>query len=132
MKTARLLAASSLSLLAACTQQPTRHSLALDSQEGCPLVMHEGQNVVLTLPSDPTTGYRWQLREAGQPVLRSLGPEVYSNPQEAGLVGVGGQSSWRFKASQAGQGALRLVYQQPWAPEVEPINTFTCKVRVDQ
>jgi inhibitor of cysteine peptidase len=64
-------------------------------------------------------------------VLRSLGPEVYSNPEDAGLVGSAGQSTWRYQAANAGTGRLLMVYQQPWAPEVAPMKTFDCAVTVN-
>lgn len=131
MTRARLLTVSSLALLAACAQQPVPKNIALANQRDCPLRLHSGQTLSLTLPSDPTTGYRWQVQNAGQPVLRSLGPEVYSNLEDAGLVGAAGQSAWRFAAQQAGSGTLSLVYRQPWAPEVAPIKSFDCALSVD-
>ncbi|MNG18420.1 Chagasin family peptidase inhibitor I42 [compost metagenome] len=63
-------------------------------------------------------------------LLRSLGPEVYSNPEDAGLVGSAGQSLWRFQVQAQGEGHLILVYQQPWAPEVAPAKTFDCAIKV--
>lgn len=131
MTCARLLAVSGLALLTACAQQQVPKHVALASQRDCPLRLHSGQTLSLSLPSDPTTGYRWQVKQAGQPVLRSLGPEVYSNPEDAGLVGAAGRSAWRFVAQQAGSGSLSLVYQQPWAPEVVPLRSFDCAVSVD-
>lgn len=131
MTCARLLTVSSLALLAACAQQQVPKHVALANQRDCPLRLHSGQTLSLTLPSDPTTGYRWQVKNAGQPVLRSLGPEVYSNPEDAGLVGAAGQSVWRFATQQAGTGSLSLVYQQPWAPEVVPVKSFDCALSMD-
>ena len=84
-----------------------------------------------TLPSNPTTGYRWLVQNPASSILRSLGPEVYSAPEEAGIVGNAGLSTWRFEARAAGEGHLVLVYQQPWAPEVRPVQTFDCAIRVD-
>ena len=64
-------------------------------------------------------------------ILRSLGPEVYSDPEDTGVVGSAGQSLWRFQAQGQGVSHLILVYQQPWAPEVRPAQTFDCAVTVD-
>lgn len=124
----RLLLPLGLALLAACAQKPT--SVALQQQGKCPLRLHNGQQLVLTLPSNPTTGFRWVLKDAAAPVLRSLGPEVYSNPEDAGLVGSAGQSTWRFQAASAGEGRLLLLYQRPWENWVAPAKTFDCQVRV--
>lgn len=117
-------------LLAACAQQPTSITLQQNQQSKCPLRMHPGQILVLTLPSNPTTGYRWEVKDAAASVLRSLGPEVYSNPEDAGLVGSAGLSTWRFQATQPGDGHLLLVYKRPWEVGVAPAETFDCKVAV--
>ncbi len=127
----RMLAVSSLSLLAACTQTP--HTISLDEEHSsrCPLELVQGQSVLITLRSNPTTGFRWQVQDAAPGVLRSLGPEVYSNPEDSGLVGSAGQSSWRFAAANPGGGRLLLVYRQPWEPNVAPAQTFECQVTVE-
>ncbi|KJK07152.1 MULTISPECIES: protease inhibitor I42 family protein [Pseudomonas] len=129
MTAARLLVPLSLALLSACAQQP-RHTVELEKQAQCPLQLQTGQNLTLTLPSNPSTGYRWLLQNPAAGILRSLGPEVYSHPEDAGVVGSAGQSVWRFQAHAAGEGHLLLVYQQPWAPEVRPVQTFDCAISV--
>lgn len=130
MTPARLLVPLSFSLLTACSQQP-RQMVALDRQSDCPLSLKTGQVLMLTLPSTPTTGYRWHIQNPAQGVLRSMGPEVYSNPEDKNMVGSTGQSVWRYKASDAGTGHLMMVYQQPWAPEVAPERTFDCVITVN-
>ena len=129
MTTARLLVPLSLALLTACAHQP-RQPVELDADSECPQRLQAGQSLTLTLPSNPTTGYRWLVQNPASNVLRSLGPEVYSAPEDAGIVGSAGISTWRFEARAAGEGHLVLVYQQPWAPEVRPVQTFDCAVQV--
>ncbi|MEN5237361.1 MULTISPECIES: protease inhibitor I42 family protein [Pseudomonas] len=125
----RLLVPLGLALLTACAQQPLRN-VELDAESECPTRLQVGQTMTLTLPSNPSTGYRWLLQNPAPEILRALGPEVYSTPEEAGIVGSGGTSTWRFQAKTAGEGHLILVYQQPWAPEVRPVQTFDCAIRV--
>lgn len=118
--------------LAACTGHgpgPQR-TVSLSKQSQCPLPLVVGQHVDLKLPSLPTSGFRWKVVDAAPGVLQSLGPEVYTDPEDAELVGGNGQSLWRFKAIAAGEAHLRLVSQQPWAPEVKPVDTFDCAVVV--
>ncbi|AIG02785.1 chagasin family peptidase inhibitor I42 [Pseudomonas fluorescens] len=130
MTAARLLLPLSLALLAACASAP-KQNVTVDQQSACPLKLTTGQSLTLTLPSNPTTGYRWAIQDSAGGVLRSLGPEVYSNPEDAGVVGAAGQSTWRFQAFAAGSGRLRLTSQQPWAPEVNPVDTFDCAITVN-
>lgn len=129
MTALRLLVPLSLTLLAACAQHPG-NNVELGAENECPTRLQVGQTLTLTLPSNPTTGYRWQLKDRAAAILVPLGPEVYSLPEEAGLVGSAGVSTWRFQAREAGQGSLTLVYQQPWAPEVQPVQTFDCAISV--
>ena len=56
--------------------------------------------------------------KAAPSVLRSLGPEVYSNPEDSGLVGSAGQSSWRFEAAQPGSGRLLGRITVPAQPKL--------------
>ena len=127
IRTALLL---SLALLAACAQTPSSVTLEQKQQGKCPLSLQLGQQFILRLPSNPTTGFRWLIRDSAANVLQSLGPEVYSNPEDAGLVGSAGRSTWRFQAKQPGEGRLLLTYQRPWEVGVVPAQSFDCTIRV--
>ncbi len=88
----RLLLPLSIVVLAGCAGQQ-KPVVTLDDADDCsPLKLTQGQELVLTLPSNPTTGFRWELRNPAASVLKRLGPEVYSNSEEdSGLVGSGGE-----------------------------------------
>lgn len=126
IRTALLL---SLALLAACAQTPSSVTLEQKQQGKCPLSLQVGQQFILRLPSNPTTGFRWLLRDAAPQVLQSLGPEVYSNPEDAGLVGSAGVSTWRFQVAKAGEGQLALTYERPWEVGVVPAQRFNCTIK---
>ncbi|AMT90618.1 MULTISPECIES: protease inhibitor I42 family protein [Pseudomonas] len=130
MSPIRLFFPLALSLLAACATQ-LKHNVTVEKQSECPVRLNVGQNLIISLPSNPTTGYRWAIQDSAGGVLRALSPEVYSNPEDAGVVGAAGVSTWRFQAFAAGTGRLRLTSQQPWAPEVLPVETFDCAISVN-
>lgn len=118
-------------LLAACAQQaPSTLTLDNHARHCQPLQLSPGQEFNLRLPSNPTTGFRWTLRADAAPQLKLLGPEVYIVPEEAGLVGAAGVSSWRFRAVARGEAALGLDYARPWEREVAPARQFDCRIRV--
>ncbi|WP_296129214.1 protease inhibitor I42 family protein [Pseudomonas sp. Ga0074129] len=126
----RLTALLSLAaLLSACAQKPNSVTLDQKHQSKCPLELHVGQQFILRLPSNPTTGFRWLMRDAAPQVLKSLGPEVYSNPEDTGLVGSSGISTWRFNVVAAGEGQLSLTYERPWEVGVVPAQRFTCTLK---
>ncbi len=127
----RLTVALSLVLLTACVQTPSSITLEQKQQNKCPLSLQLGQQFILRLPSNPTTGFRWLLRDSAPQVLQSLGPEVYSNPEDEGLVGSAGISTWRFKVAKAGEGQLALTYERPWEVGVVPAQRFDCALTVE-
>jgi inhibitor of cysteine peptidase len=91
-----------------------------------------GQVLVLTLESNPTTGYSWQVVEAGDSVLRQTGEPEFKAASELDppLLGAGGVEVFRFEAVGAGETRLELVYQRPWEEGVEPLETFSVQVVV--
>nr|WP_244309141.1 protease inhibitor I42 family protein [Pseudomonas duriflava] len=96
-----------------------------------PLTLKQGQELLLTLPSDPSSGYRWLIDDSATSILKSLGPEVFSSAdKDEDIVGAAGQSSWRFKSIHSGNAALALSYKQPWDSNAQPEKTFTCQIRV--
>ncbi|TWD45652.1 protease inhibitor I42 family protein [Pseudomonas sp. SJZ131] len=123
-------ALTAVALLAGCASQD-RQNVTVEKQSECPAKLHNGQNLIVMLPSNPTTGYRWSIQDSAGGVLRALSPEVYSNPEDAGIVGSAGVSTWRFQSFASGTGRLRLTYSQPWAPEVPAVQTFDCAISVN-
>jgi len=124
----RCLLPFSLLLLGACTSTPPS-SISVSEDRQCPLSLHSGQKLIVSLPSNPATGYRWSLQDASAAQLKSLGPEVFSTP-DSNLVGGDGISTWRFEARDAGSGRLLLTYQRPWETDVEPAGLFDCRIEV--
>ena len=118
----------SLLMLAGCASTPSS-SVSVSEDRQCPLSLHSGQILILSLPSNPATGYRWQVQEASAEQLRSLGPEVFSTPK-SDVIGGDGISTWRFEAAKPGNGRLLLTYQRPWEADVEPTGLFDCRVEV--
>ncbi|MGL4317465.1 MAG: protease inhibitor I42 family protein [Pseudomonas sp.] len=128
----RLLLPCAIVLLAACADRPTTSSMTVQEKQlgKCPMQLRSGQTLVVTLPSNPTTGFRWVVGNAAPGVLRSLGPEVYTTPEDAGLVGSAGQSTWRYQAYQPGQAHLQMHYQRPWETGVAPAKSIDCQLEV--
>jgi len=94
--------------------------------------LEQGQILVVTLESNPTTGYRWEQAKNQESILEQMG-EAEFKPSDTGeppLVGAGGWEIFRFKAISAGQMTLQLVYHRSWEEGVEPLKTFSLQVVV--
>lgn len=125
----RVLPLASLLALAGCASHPTG-SVTLTDDADCPVQLQRGQTLIVSLPSNPTTGYRWNVQEVSEAQLKSLGPEVFSSP-EKGMIGGDGLSTWRYQAGEPGQGRLYLTYQRPWEADGEPAGLFDCRIEVE-
>ncbi len=100
--------------------------------DGRQIALDQGQVLVVTLGSNPSTGYSWQVAEIQEAILKQLGEAEFqaSDPGGTPVVGAGGTETFRFEALKAGQTTLKLVYHRPWEKDVEPLDTFSVQVVV--
>ena len=101
-----------------------------NADNGKQITAKTGETLTLTLDSNPTTGYSWQVLEINNTILVQQGdPEYKQALGTEGLVGSGGTETFRFNAAGAGTTTLKLGYMRPWE-SVPPIETFTVQVIV--
>ncbi len=92
-----------------------------------------GQEFVLSLESNPTTGYQWTFSNPVDKKILSEPQHEFRSAASAthpAVVGQGGRDYWTFKALQPGTTELKLVYSRPWESKM-PIRTFTVEVIVN-
>ena len=89
------------------------------------------QTLVISLESNPTTGFSWELIEFEDPILQSMGEAEFQPSESNEVVGAGGTEIFRFKTVGKGQTTLTLVYRRPWEEGVDPIETFRLNVTVN-
>jgi inhibitor of cysteine peptidase len=101
-------------LFAACGSdtEPAEGGRTLEltaADTGSALTLHPGDEIVVTLESNVTTGFAWELdtRPASE-ILDVMEPE-YVTP-ETDLVGAGGEEIWRFVATGEGTTELEMRY----------------------
>ena len=87
-----------------------------------------GQTLEISLSENPTTGFRWELKAAGEPVCAARGDNFDAPPPG---VGKGGTHRWRFEAVAKGTGNIELVYRRAWEQDKPPAETFRLTVRVE-
>jgi inhibitor of cysteine peptidase len=103
--------------------------------DGSVVELGEGQALVVTLESNPTTGYSWEVSEVDEDVLMQMGDAEFKEAATSAaaegeqLVGAGGTETFYF-ASAPGETTLTLVYHRPWEEDVEPEEVFSVEVIV--
>lgn len=109
---------------------PISADVLLDASfNGEELSILRGQVVVLTLASNPSTGFTWSVEEVDPSILRQRGlPEF--QPGNSGQVGAEGVQIFRFDAIASGTTDLKLIYSQPFEEGVEPADRFEMRITV--
>ena len=97
-----------------------------------------GSTFTIKVSGNPTTGFGWYLKNKEELTksqvlvasnLNEYGSaEYYSDPHPEGMVGVGGNYYFKFKANAAGNVMLIFEHKRPWEKEV--LTTYTVKVVV--
>jgi len=83
----------------------------------------------LSLPENPTTGYRWDLKSSGEPVCK-MTETHYDAPTDA--VGKGGTRRWEFTIVATGATTIQLDYRRSFEPSNAAAKTFSLTVRATE
>lgn len=90
-----------------------------------------GQELELRLAGNPTTGFSWALLQCEGDAVAAVGQGDYvQKPAQPGMVGVGGEFVFKFRAVKAGKARLTFAYRRPWEKDVPPADTFSVTVAV--
>jgi inhibitor of cysteine peptidase len=102
------------------------------SDSGSTIDVPVGREIVVTLESNPTTGYTWEL--AGGLDTAVVEHVSQSYEQEAGtegMAGAGGTDTWTFEAVGPGTTTIELDYLRTFE-EGSTTSTFTVTVTVSE
>ena len=88
-----------------------------------------GDEFSITLESNPTTGYSWQLAQPLDEEMVKLVSSEYV-PSRTDLVGAGGEEKWTFLALNKGVVRIVLKYVRPWEKDKPPAKEKTFLVRI--
>ncbi len=75
--------------------------------------VNAGDTLKITLPSNPSTGFKWGVSTMTAATLAQDGESEYIVPDGKAL-GAYGQEVWTFKAVKTGAGRIDLGYSRPW------------------
>jgi inhibitor of cysteine peptidase len=127
LMTILVVAAVMSSLFTACgTAEPEVYS---DSSQT--ISVKVGQEFIIALNENPTTGYSWQ-KEFDASFLELVGDkyEPSAEAKKPGIVGAGGTRNFQFKALKTGETKVTLVYKRPWeGGDVGETKVFTVSIK---
>ena len=129
-----LIAALAVSSLVGCglftkTPPPPPPPLSVtDANSGASVALALDQRLIVRLPSNPSTGYRWSVVQQTTGVLEPDGAPVYE--KGGGDAGAGGTETWKFVPTKAGEETLRLEYRRLWETDAPPARVVSYKVTV--
>ena len=90
-----------------------------------------GQELVVHLKGNPTTGYTWVLAQADVKVLAGTGEIEFLAPKpNTRRVGQGGEYIARLTAQATGETPVRFEYRRPWEKDKPAEKSFALTVRV--
>jgi inhibitor of cysteine peptidase len=97
------------------------------SDDGTQVMLRRGQDLVISLAGNPTTGYTWEAVAYDERILRQVGEPTFT--PESNAAGAPGRQVLRFEALGEGQTTLQLIYHRPWE-DAEPEKAFSVDVVV--
>ncbi len=96
----------------------------------CKSVDSTTHQFVVSLESNPTTGYSWTYTQSGTGEV-ALANETYITTSSPKIVGAPGIQEFTFVPAQAGQVVLTFSYARPWE-DAEPVKTHTVTLCVQE
>jgi inhibitor of cysteine peptidase len=73
-------------------------------------VVTVGEEIMIRINSNPTTGYRWQPQYDDN--ILDLNSHDFVPVSE--MIGSSGVERFRFKARKAGKTSVKMIYKRPW------------------
>jgi inhibitor of cysteine peptidase len=103
-----------------------REILLTAADSGSVVEVREDQVLAISLESNPSTGFSWEITQVDEAILQQVGGVEFES--HTTLPGAPGTQTLRFKALKTGKSALELVYRRSWEEGTEPQARFSAQV----
>jgi predicted secreted protein len=95
---------------------------------GSAVELHPGDQFLVVLSGNPTTGYQWLVSSFSAQVLCQMEEPTYQ--QSSDLTGSGGSFHFLFEAAGTGQTTLHLAYRRSFEKGKKPVRRFKVTIKV--
>lgn len=100
-----------------------------EAENGKSIRIKNGENFILQLRENPSTGYSWELNVSEGLDILSDGYTQDQAPE--GQVGVPGTHSWTIEAVSLGSQQVNGIYKRPWENMTGTEENFTLALEVE-
>jgi len=115
-------------ILAACAPGTGETVELKESDSGRTIQVKSGALIKVSLESNLSTGYSWAVKEINNQILQQQGEPEFI--RDSDLKGSGETTVMTFKALQAGESQLYLVYMRPFEADTSPEKTYEVQIQV--
>jgi inhibitor of cysteine peptidase len=120
-----------LCFLSAYARQPRKSVQADESFDGRKIELQVGETLVITLPENASTGFRWIIPpESARKLEKILREEEQPVQGPGNLIGRPGIRNFYFQPLKPGKVDLELYYQRPWETAKPPARKFRLHIRI--
>jgi inhibitor of cysteine peptidase len=98
------------------------------TDKGKTITAHTGDVVMIRLPENPTTGYRWAIDQADETALAAQDATFAAVP--GGATGSGGTRTFAFAVKRSGTVHLQLKLLRSWSGDSSIIERFDVTLQV--
>ena len=99
------------------------------SDPAIPIKSESGKIIIITLQSNRTTGYEWQIAEPLDTKIIGFMRSEYI-PSEPQAIGSGGTEVWSFRAMGEGNAKIKFKYVRPWEKDTAPVKKMSFDIVV--
>ncbi len=100
-----------------------------EADQGRTITLSVNQPLDIRLRGNPTTGYQWELSKTDTALLPLVSSSYAQDTAQPGMVGIGGQYLFSFKAAAPGDAPLRLIFRRPWLTEAAKVFTVNVSIK---
>ena len=86
--------------------------------------------LIVTLCSNPTTGFEWKLIEVTDQIVVEHADNEYISTEATGVVGAAGKEVWTFNLYRRGSSNITMEYSRPWEGGEQAEWTFNLAIVV--
>jgi len=97
-----------------------------ERDNGAAITVRRAEEIVIALPENPTTGYRWAVEATGDAL--ALTSADFAPATTA--IGSGGKRTMRFIAQRPGTSTIHAQLRRAWEDPKAAINAYTVTIAV--